>query len=160
MMIHTIRLREVLFVILVALFGVFTVQHIEAQGVTLQTVCRWGTFSSGRLFTWANWQHVEFTDAALLASLRRLDASEKFDYDAGGYTPTWELTLTSASGAHRVDVWTRADDPLHVYLFAYRSATPDAHGGSYGLHGCPYGAFRIPMATWDSLMAEMTAREG
>jgi hypothetical protein len=158
MIIHTIRLREVLFVVLVTLFGVFTVQHIEAQGVTLQTVCRWGTFSSGRLFSWATWQHVEFTDAALLASLRYLDASDKFDYDAGGFTPTYELTLNSHSGAHRVDVWTRADDPQHVYLFAYRSATPDARGGSYGRHGCPYGAFRIPMATWQVLMTRMTQK--
>jgi hypothetical protein len=155
MMIHTIRLRDLLFVVLVALFGMFTVQRLEAQTPTLETVCRWGAFTQGRLFSWTDWHHVEFTDAALLASLPRLDASDKFDYDAGGYTPTWELTLTSASGAHRVDVWARADDPLHVYLFAYRSATPDANGGSWGRHGCPYGAFRVTMATWQELMAEM-----
>jgi hypothetical protein len=156
MMIHTIRLREVLFVVLVALFGVLTVQRLEAQTPTLETVCRWGAFSSGRLFSWADWHHVEFSDAALLASLRRLDASDKFNYDAGGYTPTYELTLISRSGAHRVDVWTRADDPLHVYLFAYRSATPDARGGTMGLHGCPYGAFRVSRTTWDNLMTRMT----
>jgi hypothetical protein len=155
MMIHTIRLRDVLFVVLVALFGVFTMQHVEAQGATLESVCHWGRFSSGRLFDWTNWHHVEFTDAALLASLRRLDASDKFDYDAGGYTPTYELTLNSHSGAHRVDVWTRTDDPLHVYLFAYRSSVPDGVGAGYGRHGCPYGAFRVSMAKWDNLMTRM-----
>jgi hypothetical protein len=139
----------------VALFGVFTVQRLEAQDATLESVCHWGEFTQGRLFDWTNWHHVEFTDADVLNSIRTLDASDKFDYDAGGFTPTFELTLTSASGAHRVDVWTRTDDPLHVYLFAFRSATPDAHGGTFGRHGCPYGAFRVSMATWQGLMAEM-----